>query len=297
MALSISLLRTLIAISEKGSFSAAADTVSVSHAAVGQQMKRLEESLHVTLFDRSRNTPMLNQLGKALVPRARDVVHAYDTLLDDLTGEAQWFGELTLGAVPSTVRGLVPLSIKAIINSYPKLHIRVVPALSADLLGQVERGALDAAIVSQPTAVAANLSWQPIVDEELVLITSAAVVADDPLRLLQQLPYIRHTRQAAFGMLAESWLAGHNVAVNTSMEMESIESVTSMVAHDLGISIVPDLCVPDAIFANLKKIALPPPCSFRSLGVVTRTDSSKLLLIEKLVAQLRTTCETSQAAN
>ena len=279
----------MIAISEQGSFSAAADSVNVSHAAVGQQMKRLEDSLRVTLFDRTRVSPQLNQLGKALVPKARDIVHAYDTLLDDLTGEAQWFGELSLGAVPSTIRGLVPLSIKALIPNYPKLHIRVVPGLSGSLLEQVERGAIDAAILSQPAAVAANLNWQSFAEEELVLITAPEVSDDDPLRLLSQMPYIRHTRQAAFGMLSEAWLGSHNVAVKTSMEMESIESVTSMVAHNLGISIVPDMCVPDGVFSNLRKVKLPGPRHCRTLGVVTRTDCPKIYLVERLIEQLRNT--------
>lgn len=259
-------------------------------------MKRLEESLHVSLFDRTKNTPQLNQLGKALVPKARDIVYAYDTLLDDLTGEAQWFGELSLGAVPSTIRGLVPLSMKALIVNYPKLHIRVVPGISAGLLEQVERGALDAAIVSQPGTVAANLGWQPIVDEEMVLIASSEVAKENPIDLLQKMPYIRHTRQAAFGMLAEAWLLRHEVAVQTSMEMESIESVAIMVAHNLGISIVPDLCVPDEIFTNLQKIALPPPLSYRSLGLVTRSDCSKIRLVDRLLQQLRNTVQSHQSA-
>lgn len=252
-------------------------------------MKRLEDSLHVTLFDRTKVSPQLNQLGKALVPKARDIVHAYDTLLDDLTGEAQWFGELSLGAVPSTIRGLVPLSIKALIPDHPKLHIRVVPGLSGSLLEQVERGALDAAILSQPVVVAANLNWQPFAEEELVLITAPEVTDRDPLRMLEQMPYIRHTRQAAFGMLSEAWLSSHNMTVNTSMEMESIESVTSMVAHNLGISIVPDMCVPDGVFDNLRKIKLPGPRHFRSLGVVTRSDCPKIYLVERLMEQLRNT--------
>ena len=86
--MSVSLLKTLIAISERGSFSAAADEICISQAAVGQQMKRLEENLNVTLFDRSQRTLTLNQLGKALVPKARDIVHAYETMLDDLVGGA-----------------------------------------------------------------------------------------------------------------------------------------------------------------------------------------------------------------
>ena len=152
--LSISLLRTLIAISEHGSFSAAADHVCLTHAAVGQQMKRLEELFQVELFDRSNKSPQLNPLGLALIPRAREVVYAYEALFNDVTGDTQLSGELILGAVPSTIRGLIPQSMKKLIKSYPDLHIRVVPGLSGSLLEQVERGALDAAVLSTPLKIA-----------------------------------------------------------------------------------------------------------------------------------------------
>jgi DNA-binding transcriptional LysR family regulator len=284
--LSISLLKTLIAISEQGSFSTAADYVHVSHAAVGQQMKRLEELLHATLFDRSNRTPRLNQLGKALIPKARSVVLSYETLLDDLTGDADLFGEFTLGAVPSAIRGLVPLSIKALMLIYPKLKVRVVPGLSIDLQTLIESGALDAAIVSEPTRVESNVNWQPFVKEELILLTSKEVVDDDPIRLMNQMPYIHHTRRGAVGKLVEDYLKRNNITVHYSMEMESLESLTSMVSHNLGISIVPNACVPDPIFSELKKITLPSEPGSRILGMLTRSDCAKTNLANRLLQQI-----------
>jgi DNA-binding transcriptional LysR family regulator len=284
--LSISLLKTLIAISELGSFSAAADHVHVSHAAVGQQMRRLEELLQATLFDRSKRAPRLNPLGKALVPKARNVVLGYETLLDDLTGDANLFGELTLGAVPSAIRGLVPLSIKSLMLIYPKLKVRVVPGLSVDLQNLIESGALDAAILSEPTRIGSNLNWQPFVEEELVLLTSNEVIDDDPMRLMQKLPYIHHTRRGAVGKLVEDYLVRNKIAVHYSMEMESLESLTSMVSHNLGISIVPNACVPDPIFAGLKKIPLPSEPGCRVLGMLTRSDCAKIHLSNRLLQQI-----------
>jgi DNA-binding transcriptional LysR family regulator len=288
-ALSIALLKTLIAISDHGSFSAAAESVNVSQAAVGQQMKRLEASLHATLFDRTTKTPLLNPLAKALVPKARELVHAYDTLLDDLTGDAQLYGELTLGAVPSTIRALVPKSVKELVRIYPQLHIRVVPGLSGDMQEQVERGAVDSAILSQPSNLGSHLIWEPFADEELILLTSADVTEKDPLKILENMPYIRHTRRAAVGLLAEQWLSEHKVTVRASMEMESIESLTSMVSHNLGVSIVPNVSVPDVIFATLRKIKLPQPSRSRVLGVLSRADCSKRRLVDRLVEQLQIT--------
>jgi DNA-binding transcriptional LysR family regulator len=260
--------------------------VHVSHAAVGQQMKRLEELLHATLFDRSNRTPKLNQLGKALIPKARSVVLSYETLLDDLTGDADLFGEFTLGAVPSAIRGLVPLSIKALMLIYPKLKVRVVPGLSIDLQTLIESGALDAAIVSEPTRVESNVNWQPFVKEELILLTSKEVVDDDPIRLMNQMPYIHHTRRGAVGKLVEDYLKRNKITVHYSMEMESLESLTSMVSHNLGISIVPNACVPDPIFSELKKITLPSEPGSRILGMLTRSDCAKTNLANRLLQQI-----------
>jgi DNA-binding transcriptional LysR family regulator len=283
------LLKTLIAISEQGSFSSAASQVNVTPAAVGQQMKRLEEAFHVTLIDRSHSTPCLNHLAKSLIPKARTLVHAYETLLDDSSGDAALFGELTLGAVPSTIRGLVPLSIKALMQSYPGLVVRVVPGLTGDLLSLVESGALDAAILSEPASTAASLNWQPFVKEALVLLASTEVAEKDPLRLLQDMPYIHHTRRGAVGMLVEKYLMRHNITVRYTMEMESLESLTSMVSHNLGVSIVPNACVPDPVFAQLRKIPLPSNPGYRVLGLLTRVDCPKIRLVGRLLEQVEQT--------
>lgn len=260
-------------------------------------MKQLEDLLQVSLFDRSNRIPELNQLGLALIPKAKDVIHAYETILDDLTGDANLIGELTLGAVPSTIRRLIPESIKRLVSGYPDLHIRVVPGLSGDLQEQVERGALDAAVISTISRVHPNLNWQPFVEEELVLLASADVEANDPKQLLQEMPYIKHTRRAAVGFLAEEWLAANSVKVKPSMEMESLESVSSMVAYGLGVSIVPNVCVPDPVFESLRKIPLGPNANCRILGILTRTDCSKIRLVERLLTEIKATIEAQKPLN
>ena len=284
--MSVSLLKTLIAISERGSFSAAADEICISQAAVGQQMKRLEENLNVTLFDRSQRTLTLNQLGKALVPKARDIVHAYETMLDDLVGGAAHFGQLTLGAVPSTTSIMVPMAIKRLVTAHPNLHVHVVTGLSDDLTDQLERGALDVAILSLKDKPSANMNWQPLAEEEMVLLTSPQLSGDDPLQLLREQPYIRHTRRGAVGVLAEAWLSENNIPVRGTMELESLDSVVNMVSHNLGVSLVPNICVPGAAFAAMRAIPLGGKSISRKFGILTRADCPKFLLVDQLLKEL-----------
>ena len=287
--MSITLFRTLVAIADQGSFAGAADKVCVSNAAVGQQMRRLEDLLQVALFDRSRQPPRLNQLGLALVPKARELCRSYDTILDDLRGDAELIGDFTLGAVPSAIRGLIPISVKQLVDRFPKLHVRIVPGLTDALYEQVEDGFIDAAVISEPTRAAAAMQWCPVAEEELVLLTSPEVMETDPARILAAMPYIRHTRRASVGVLAESWLLRNGVTVREVMEMGSLENLISMVAHNLGVSIVPDLCVPDPIFERLRRIPLGGERTVRRLGLVMRADCSKIRLVEELLDQLRRT--------
>lgn len=285
--MSITLFRTLVAVADQGSFAGAADVVCVSNAAVGQQMRRLEDLLQVALFDRSRQPPRLNQLGLALVPKARELCRSYDTILDDLRGDAGLIGDLTLGAVPSAIRGLIPISVKHLVGQLPKLHVRVVPGMTDELYEHVEEGFLDAAVLSEPNRVSSRIRWFPLAEEALILLTSPEVTQTDPARILAALPYIRHTRRASVGVLAESWLLRNGVSVREVMEMGSLENLISMVAHNLGVSIVPDLCVPDPIFERLRRIPLGGRPASRQLGLITRTDCSKIRLVEQLLDQLR----------
>lgn len=284
--LSISLLKTLIAISERGSFSAAADEICVSQAAVGQQMKRLEANLNVTLFDRTQRNLTLNQLGKALVPKARDIVHAYETMLDDLVGDAAHFGQLTLGAVPSAIPVMIPMAIQRLVATHPNLHVHLVTGLSGDLMDQVERGALDAAVLGLEERPSTNMNWQPLAEEDMVLMVSPQLQEDDPLQILRDQPYIRHTRRGAVGTLADAWLSLNNVHVRGTMELESLDSVVNMVSHNLGVSVVPDLCVPGPAFAAMRTIPLGGKRISRKLGILTRADCPKFLLVEQLLIEL-----------
>lgn len=283
--MSITLLRTLIAVAETGSFVAASGRVHVSQAAVGQQMRRLEDVLGTPLFDRHAKPPTLTALALSLIPKAREVVAAYDALLSDASGESALTGTLTLGAVPSSLHGLVPRAIKRLIQSTPQLHVRVLPGLSDELVDMVERGAVDAAITSALSKAAPRFRTYHIAQEPLVLITAPDVPEVAPDELLRTLPYIRHTRRAAAGQIAEDWLARNRIDVHSTMELESLETVASVVAHGLGISVVPDICVPDPVFASLRRIPL--DATGRSLSLLTRSDCPKAPLIERLMEEVQ----------
>lgn len=280
--MSIRRLKTLIAIAKTGTFAEASEIVHVSQAAVSQQMKSLEEDLQVTLFDRSRRPPVLNQIGLALISKARDVVYAYDTMLHTIVGEGALQGQLMIGAVPTAVTGLVPRTVTALRADYPELHIRISPGPSSSLMPQVDRQHLDAAILTEPNHVPNHMIWYPFAEEPLVLLAPLSATSDDPMALLATYPYIRFSRQAWVGGLIDHWLEKHDVQVEESMELDTLEAISTMVFHNLGVSIVPDRCVPSPHPLPLKRVPLRPPAAPRILGLLSRKDNIKFRLIEAL---------------
>ena len=279
-------LRTLIAVAEEGTFAGAAQTVFVSQAAVSMQMKSLEQEVGAPLFDRRRRPPALNPLGLALVPRAREILHAYDELLRSATGTSGLSGELTIGAVPTTMTGVVPKAISGLRAAYPMLHIKVVPDLSAQLLPQVDRGHLDAAIVSKPLYPISQLEWIPFASEPLIVLAAMDAPNDDPQTLLEESPFIRFNRQAWVGRLIDDWLRKQRIQVREVMELDTLEAISSMVYHGLGVSIVPHRCVPSPSPLPLKRIPLAAPEHARILGVIMRPDCPNRRLVEVFIEEL-----------
>ncbi|MDP2118430.1 MAG: LysR family transcriptional regulator [Hoeflea sp.] len=284
--MTIRILRTLVAVHEHGTFSAAAAAVYLTHAAVSQQMKALEAEQGIKIFDRSKRSPELTPMGRALVSRARDVIAAYDGLVPGILGEDSLRGMVRLGAVPTTLTGLVPLTISSLKHSFPALMVSVTPGLTNTLLHQVERGALDAAITSRPEVVPRNLAWLDVAQEPLELLVSPNIESNDPIELLRSQSFIRFSRHAVVGEKIERWLQERGIEVKESMELESLEAISSMVLANLGVSIAPRPCVEHMLSRPLKHLPLDDGTLYRTIGLASRNDNVRPRAIREIHQRL-----------
>jgi DNA-binding transcriptional LysR family regulator len=286
--MSIRRLRTFIKVAEEGSFTAAANVAFVTHATVSQQMKHLEDELGVSLFDRSTRVPRLTELGKRILQKARDVVERYDAMVPD-SMNLEIRGELSFGAVPTSLSGLVPIALKELQKRHDSLHVRVYPGLSIELISQVERGVLDAAIVTKPVRLPHNVQFTSVALESIELIASAEEHLADPLEIIRTRPFIRFSRRALVGSAIDEWLQKQKIPVQETMELESLDTIATMVSHNLGVSMVPRSCVSIPDLRPVKRFKLENGPVGRDIGLINRRNTTKAPLIDLLAATLTDT--------
>ncbi|MEM8541016.1 MAG: LysR family transcriptional regulator [Pseudomonadota bacterium] len=278
--MSIRLFRTFVAIAETGSFAGAAEKAFVTQAAVSQQMKRLEDELQTVLFDRTGRTPRLTPAADALVPQVRDLIHRYDQLVASLRSNSVLTGDITIGAVPAVMSALVPRALKSLYESFPGVHIKVVPNLSSDLFEMVERGSVDAAVMSKPPKLLSRFRWHAIADEPIMLAVSEKVSGDDPKQILTNNPYLRMAQRAWVGDVANEILDELGLSPGEVMELESLETIGSMIAHNLGVAIIPKPVIANDAHQNIRFLPVGVKPRSRSIGVLCRSDNPSYSIIE-----------------
>ena len=289
--MSIRLLRTLVAVADSRTFSAAADQVHVTHAAVSQQMQTLESDLNIALFDRSKRTPELTPVAHEIVSKARRLIAEYDNLVPSVIDDDGLNGEVTFGALPTTLTGLTPQVMALLRKRFPNLRLHICPGLTGALLTDIERGRLDTAVLSKPHLMPLGIEFKELVTEPLELVASNQVEGNDPVSLLKTQPFIRFNRNAVVGTLIDNWIMSKRIHVSETMELDSLEAIESMVHANLGVSIVPKRTVQPHNSIPLKRVSLGTDAPTRCLGLAFRTDYVKSRVIEELLAALRDVIE------
>jgi len=273
-------LKTLVAVLNHGGFAAAGEAIGLTQSAVSLQIKALEEELGVELFDRFTRPPTPNIKALELARRARQILKLCSDLNKNIS--EQLTGALDLGAVPTIQSGLLPEALVIMRETHPELHVNVTSGFSKDLSQKVDRGFISSAIVNEPRQLAAGLSWHPFVHEKMVVIAPEKAKGDTDRELLESLPFIRFQRLAWEGRLIEEHLRERGIKVNTNMEMDSLEAVSQMVAHGLGVSVVPHRDMADPFPNHVRFVTFGKKPVFRTMGLIEKIENPKSHLVRTM---------------
>lgn len=142
LSLSLSLLNTLIAIDEEGSFGAAAQKIGRTQPAVTQQMKNLEQILGLPLFVTKGRRRELTEAGKTLLHHSHEIVSLCHQAVS-ASGRSHNTGVIRLGAPMEIAHDLLPDILKSFSQRWPRVRIALAVERSGVLMKMLDDGLLD----------------------------------------------------------------------------------------------------------------------------------------------------------
>ncbi|HEX8072671.1 MAG TPA: LysR family transcriptional regulator [Pyrinomonadaceae bacterium] len=237
-------LRALQAIAETHTFTAAAERVHVTQAAISMQIRQLEREVGLPLFVRTPRRCMLTHAGEVLLERAQRILREHDAAreeLAELAGATR--GRLRLGSSSTTFSSdQLPALLKELRARHPQAEVTVGSGTSAELVGQILAGEIDLAFVSLPVE-ARGVQTELLLEDELIAIASpehplarkgvisAFALAGEPLLLGER---GGNTRR-----LIDEFFAEAGLKPKVAMELSRVAAIKRMAEAGLGVGIVP----------------------------------------------------------
>ncbi|MDQ6782288.1 MAG: LysR family transcriptional regulator [Actinomycetota bacterium] len=155
-----------------GGFTRAAENLHVAQPAVSAQIRHLESELGVTLLARTTRRVSLTSAGELFLGRARRVLGELDAARGDLDELAAVLrGRVTLGATQVLGSFDLPATLSTFHARYPGVAVALRSGLIAHLLAELDAGQIDLIVGPIHADLASRYATQPLVAEQLVLIT------------------------------------------------------------------------------------------------------------------------------
>lgn len=263
-------LKTFLVVVKEGTFAAAGNKIGLTQAAVSAQMQRLEADLNFPLFDRSGRNARLNQKGLQLVPQAQELMALYDGLGERLPRIVPG-KTVTIGAIASVQRTLLPDALTLFSNQSSGCRVRVVPGLSMDLINLVDAGEIDmAAVLKSPFPLPSALQWSPLAHEPFHLVVPENVTGDDIATLLTEHPFIRYDRSSFGGRLVDRFLREMSLDVNEICEVDELEAILKLVSNGVGVALLPRIAAWQRWPRAIRAISLGSNVFYRDVGLIHR---------------------------
>lgn len=240
-------LEIFLSIAEEKSFSRAAEKMLRTQPAISIAIKRLEEELGETLFDRSSKNGSLTEAGRILLSYAQRMINLRNESINAVSELRGMFrGRLTIGANESTSLYLLPPLLMEYRKRFPNIKIEVFRAVSEKIPLEVSERNLDFGFLSYDP-MHPNLQSLEIHKDELALVVPPnhrlAKHKQITVKDLGEEQFVAHNVKTPSRTKIFELFEQHHTPLNICLELATLETIKEFVLLDVGIAILPRLAV------------------------------------------------------
>jgi LysR family hydrogen peroxide-inducible transcriptional activator len=287
-------LEYIVALDSYRSFVGAAEKCFVTQPTLSMQIQKLEDTLGVKIFDRSKQPVVPTEIGIEIIEQARLLLAESQKIKEIISDrQKELGGELKIGIIPTISPYLLPRIINRFIEKYPQVKLIVWEQTTEEIIQQVKLGKIDCGILSTPLHEASLLEI-PVFYENFVayasksskLFKKKSISPDDidmeEIWILneghcmrEQVLNICQRRRATKGF--------QHFEYNTG----SVETLKRMVEQNAGATILPELALSDLNDKQMDKVRyFKSPEPVREVSIVIQKNFLKRRMIEALKTEI-----------
>ena len=288
--MTITQLEYVVAVDTYRSFVSAADKCFVTQPTLSMQIQKLEDTLGVKIFDRSKQPVVPTEIGSEIIAQARIMLSEAEKIKEIITDrQRELSGELKVGIIPTVAPYILPKILHGFIEKYPQVKLIVSEQTTEQIIQELKLGMIDCGILSTPLHES-SLTEIPVFYENFVAYVSKNsklskkknICPDDidmeEIWILneghcmrEQVLNICQRRKATQGFKHFEYNTG------------SVETLKRMVDQNNGATILPELALADLSDKQLDKVRyFKSPEPAREVSVVIQRNFLKRRLIEAL---------------
>jgi molybdate transport repressor ModE-like protein len=290
-------IRVLDEVIERGSFSAAAESLHLSQSAVSQQIAVLEKEVGLPLLERTSDGPKLTTAGQVLMDHGEAVLCRLDEAERELAQIAGLEGgRLRVTSFPTASATLMTAALSRFRQAFPSIELHFCEDEPEDAFPALKRGDFDLAVVFD----------YPSFPLEFGRDVEAELIYEEPMRVALPPGHpLAAARSVRIEDLAgEDWLCGAlpsscrsqviqlcrdaGFEPRISFESEDYEVIKGFVAGGLGVTVLPELA---GGHAGIELRAVRGAKPTRRVWAVTRVEDARPPAAEQMLGILRQVCD------
>jgi LysR family hydrogen peroxide-inducible transcriptional activator len=277
-------LKYIVEVAREKNFARASAKVFVSQPALSMQIKKLEETLGVEIFERDKQNFLITPVGAEIIKKAEIILQESEEIkMIAKNSKDPHKGEIRIGAFPTVASYFLPNFVKNIHKKFPHLKIFLIEAKSDELIAKLKSGELDFCLLAMPIADD-NLIGEKIFSEKFLLATPKGhpfskkskiqikELKNQELMLLEDGHCLRDQALEICSMV--------RAYENQDFRATSLETLRQMVANGTGITLIPEIAVRSDDKISYVKIFNAP---FRTIGIHYRKSSVQKNLIKEII--------------
>lgn len=272
-------INTLLKVNETGSFTHAAEQLSLTQPAVSQHIKQLERDLNIKVFNRSGKELKLTKEGKIVIKYALRIKTLYQNLQQALLDEKQQITRMTVGITHTAESNLVAEVLARYCNEREGLRITIVSDTINNLYMKLKTYEIDLAIVEGTVSDPDFNSILLDTDCLMLAVSNNSRLANKSMVTIQELKkeklILRRPNSGTRNLFA-SHLEAQNMSLddfNVILEVDNIATIKDLIRRSFGVSILAkSACMDELKKGKIKVLPVENLSMIREINIIYHKD-------------------------